>query len=349
MPSERVIRFACQIVVLVWIAAVLGWRELAPREVRVPIQTSAFSVPADPEPAPEARLETPPEAEPERPPEAEPEPPTEAEPERADEPAPEPMEVADLPEVPEPDAAVREPALPEPPSAPPVEPAERVANAVPEPPRETRAAEEPAAPADVSRARVPAPAVPEPDVRELAVQTVAEADVARGSALLTGDGGFPVLESRYESFGSFREYARAMQGLGARFVVVERRAILGTIDPWTLQPGELRDAASLSPRARDYAGEPALLAAGRTVRQRHGRRAEIMMLVPRRIDAALFGGIARALAVRGQDPSAYRQILARYERGPGGTLHLRVETAVGKDGHEEPLPLLFDLRRLVSA
>ena len=64
---------------------------------------------------------------------------------------------------------------------------------------------------------------------------------------------------------------------------------------------------------------------------------------------ALFGGIARALAARGREPGAYRQILARYERGPGGRLHLRVESAIARDGRREPLPLLFDLRSLVRA
>ncbi|NNL65775.1 MAG: hypothetical protein HKP30_06000, partial [Myxococcales bacterium] len=157
------------------------------------------------------------------------------------------------------------------------------------------------------------------------------------------------LESRYEGFGSFRDYARAMQSLGARFVVVQRRAIVGTIDPWTLEAGTLRDPGALSPRARDYAGEPALLPASRTVRRRHGNRAEVMMLVPRRIDAALFGGIARALEARGREPAAYRQIQARYERGPGGALRLRVEKAIRKDGREEPLPLLFDLHSLARA
>jgi hypothetical protein len=71
-----------------------------------------------------------------------------------------------------------------------------------------------------------------------------------------------------------------------------------------------------------------------------------MMLVPRRIDAALFGGIARALEARGRAPEAYREILARYERGPGGRLRLRVEKAITRDGREEPLPLLFDLQSL---
>jgi hypothetical protein len=182
----------------------------------------------------------------------------------------------------------------------------------------------------------------------LPVLAVDESDVARGGALLTGEAGFPALESRYEGYGSFRDYARAMQRLGARFVVVDRRRIVGTIDPWTLERGELGDPAGLSPRARDYAGEPELLRAGRLVRREHGARAEVMMLVPRRIDAGLFGGIARALEARGREPQSYRQIRAHYERGPRGSLRLRVETAVRRDGREDPLPLLFDLDGLAG-
>jgi len=73
-----------------------------------------------------------------------------------------------------------------------------------------------------------------------------------------------------------------------------------------------------------------------------------MMLVPRRLDAGLFGGIARALEARGRRPASYRQIRARYERGPRGGLRLRIETAVGRDGREESLRLLFDLDRLAG-
>ena len=346
MPTDRAIRWACQLVVVVWLATALGWRELAPREVRVAVQpTSVEAVALPPAPAAEPEEET--EAETENAEAPEPAPPEiaeapEPEPAEAPEPEPAPVDVAEAPE-PEPIEAAEIPELaaaeePEPLEAEPapLEPAE-LPEADPAP---LEVAEAPAPePAPTLEAPLAAPPLP--------LQTVSEADVARGGTLLTGDEGFPVLESRYEAFGSFGDYARAMQALGARFVVVERHAILGTIDPWTLEAGTLADAAALSPRARDYAGEPALLAASRTVRRRHGNRAEIMMLVPRRIDAALFGGITRALEARGRAPGAYRQILARYERGPGGSLRLRVEAAVGKDGRKEPLPLLFDLSRLV--
>lgn len=336
MPNDRAIRHACQVVVLIWIATVLGWRELGPREIRVPVRTTsieAMAVPPEAEPEPAAESTLPPD-EPTLPPEppaeietaAEPEPAGEPEPLEPEPPALEPNEVAEIPEpIAEPPAS--EILEPEPAPAP-----------VAQVPSETPL---PAAPDPAPAARLESPPLP--------VQRVAEADVARGGTLLSGDDGFPVLESRYEGFGSFREYARAMQNLGSRFVVVNRRAIVGTIDPWTLEPGALGDASALSPRARDYAGETALLPASRAARRRHGNRAEIMMLVPRRIDAALFGGIARALEARGREPGAYRQILARYERGPGGQLRLRVESAVARDGRTEPLPLLFDLQSLTRS
>jgi len=369
-PTDRALRMACQAIVVLWIAAFLGWRDLAPREVRVAVTATAIEtreLPPAPEPevpAADAPVEPEPEAlaeeepEPEELADEEPEPLAEEpetlaeaepppEPETLAEPAPEPPAALAAHE-PELDAPLEAPPIPRPalPEREPqdfaeVEPSEP---AMPEPDAE-RAAERARdlAPAPAV-AEAPAPRAPEP----LPPTSVGEADVAFGGTLLSDANAFPALESRYEGYGSFREYARAMQRLGARFVVVDRRAIVGTIDPWTLETGALGDPAGLSPRARDYAGEPELLRASRAVRRTHGRRAEVMMLVPRRLDAGLFGGIARALEARGHDPARYREIRARYERGPGGRLHLRVEAAVRRDGGEEPLPLLFDLDRLAS-
>lgn len=347
-PTDRAIRIACQGIVLLWIAAFLGWRALAPEEVRVPVSVSTTILETpEPEPAleetppePEELAEARPEPEPPEPePTAEPEP--EREPRRTEplpEPAPAELAERDAPqETPEPEpppplaATSPAPAPPEPAAAP--------APRAPTPPEPVAPALAEAAPA-ANAAPLDAPAVP--------LLAVDEGDVARGGTLLREDAGFPMLESRYESYGSFRDYAAAMRRLGAEFVVVHQHTIVGTIDPWTLETGRLTDPAALSPRARDYAGEPELLRAGRAVRHDVGSRAEVMMLVPRRMDAGLFGGIARALEARGREPSSYREIRARYERGPGGSLRLRVEAAVRRNGDEEPLPLLFDLDQLAG-
>lgn len=381
--SDRAIRLACQGVVLLWIVSFLCWRGLAPREVRVPVNATAIvTEPLPEEPEVEAARPPAPEQIAAR---AEPE--STVEPAAAP-PAgtpPAPLAAVTIPELlGETDASGREldPAAVEREVEREVaereierEAAERAAEiAHAEPPKPREAAPVPApralAPTPVSaptpRAAPPAPvpapapalaaaavpAVPpargEPAPDALPVRKVDESDVARGGALLGGEGGFPPLETRYESYGSFRQYADAMRKLGAQFVVVRAREIVGTIDPWTLETGALSDPAGLSPRARDFAGEPELVRASRAVRREHGTRAEVMLLVPRRIDAGLFGGIARALEAAGREPSAYRQIRARYERGPSGGLRLRVESAVRRDGREEPLPLLFDLDGLAG-
>ena len=99
---------------------------------------------------------------------------------------------------------------------------------VPEPPQVAAAEKPPPKPAPVK----PEPAPPKQAAPEPAAATtpVLAADLSRGAALLNAGGDFPVLSCSYESFPSFRAYARAMTGLGARFVAVRRRAILGSVD-----------------------------------------------------------------------------------------------------------------------
>ena len=81
----------------------------------------------------------------------------------------------------------------------------------------------------------------------------------------------------------------------------------------------------------------------RAARERFGSDAVVMMLVPRAVDAGLFGGISRALAGRGDDHQAYREIRGRYQRRPGGGVRLRVDRGTRLDGSEVAMDLLFDL------
>jgi hypothetical protein len=67
-----------------------------------------------------------------------------------------------------------------------------------------------------------------------------------------------------------------------------------------------------------------------------------MMLVPREIDAGLFGGIARMLAARGDHHAAYHEIRGRYERARSG-VRLRVNAGIRPDGTSVAMDLLFDL------
>lgn len=188
---------------------------------------------------------------------------------------------------------------------------------------------------------------------ELAAQPepmpVGPTEVARGEALLDAGGSFPVLNFDYEAFPSFRSYARAMVRLGARFVIVDRREIVSGLDIETGAIAEFSGAARFSPRARDYTGEPGLDAPARAARERFGERAVVMMLVPRSLDAGLFGGLARVLDESGQSRDALREIRGRYERAAGGGVHLRVDAALRRDGRSVPIETLFDLGQIAGA
>jgi len=204
--------------------------------------------------------------------------------------------------------------------------------------------EEPSPPAEPPEA-APEPAV-DPPAPEPAPTRVGRAELARGGELLDGGGDFPALSCSYEDFRSFREYARAMKDLGARFVVVRQRSIVGGVD---VENGVVAEAdldAEFSPRARDYTGEPGLANLARAARARFGGDAVVMMLVPRDLDAGLFGGLARAFHERGESHDDYREIRGRYERAASGGVRLRVDSAIRLDGTSTPVDLVFDLTEI---
>jgi len=182
-----------------------------------------------------------------------------------------------------------------------------------------------------------------------AVANVGSDELAVGERLLAANGSFPVLSAGYDDFRSFRSYARAMHALGARFVVIRDREIVGAAD---LERGRLEATGSLagfSPRARNYTGEPALSALTRHARERYGEGAVIRMLVPRKLDAGLFGGIERQLADRGDAYDRYTELRGRYLPAPDGSARFRVESALRTDGTEVALELLFDLGQIAGA
>jgi len=197
----------------------------------------------------------------------------------------------------------------------------------------------------------PAPPEPEPAPEPEPVappQVLSASDVRRGDAWLSAGGSFPIISASYDGLQSFRRYAEAMTSIGARFVVVSRQRIVGEVD---LASGSLRPPVldrPFSPRARDYTDEPALAAPARRVRQRYGGDAVIMLLVPRALDAGLFGAIARELSNRGEGPEAFRQVEGRYEQGPGGGLRLRLEAAERLDGSRLALSSIFELSRFAG-
>lgn len=189
----------------------------------------------------------------------------------------------------------------------------------------------------------------DPSGSDAVPRAVGKDELAEGARWLDGDGRFPALSCSYEDFDSFPAYARAMTALGARFVVVRHRSVVGALD---IERGWLEASAldaSFSPRARDYSGEPALARLSDEARERYGEGAEVMMLVPRELDAGLFGGIARALAEQGRAPDELQEIRGRYQRAPDGGIRLRVDGAVSRDGTPVSLDLLFDLGDIARA
>jgi hypothetical protein len=174
---------------------------------------------------------------------------------------------------------------------------------------------------------------------------VGAAEIARGGELLDA-GAFPVLVASYAEFPSFRDYALAMQALGARLAIVRGGRIVGHVDLERGVVGEGRLRGEFSPRARDYSDEPGLAGVAAAARLRFGAGSEVMLLVPRQIVASLFGAIAGALPREAGELGGLREVRARYLRGPGGGVRLRVDAAVRRDGGEAPLDLLFDLGAL---
>jgi hypothetical protein len=135
-----------------------------------------------------------------------------------------------------------------------------------------------------------------------------------------------------------------MGALGARFVVVEDRRIVGEVDAKGEVLGMAVPVGHFSPRARDYSDEPALASARRRVFERFGPGATVMMLVPRELDAALFGSVSKWLVARGEFASDYRALDAHYGTDASGNLLLHVDSGTRLDGSYKDLSLVFDLQ-----
>jgi len=191
------------------------------------------------------------------------------------------------------------------------------------------------------------PASPTPGT-ESRPAPVTAAQLREGETLLAAAGSFPVLSCSYERFGGFFHYARAMHALGARFVVVRQRRIVGEWDLAERRLQTLTLAGAYSPRARDYSEEPALRDVTRSVREEFGTGAELMMVVPKALDAGLFGGIAQGLRERGDSHAGYRELRGRYERSAEGGVRIRIEQGLRDDGGVTPIELVFDLGEIAA-
>jgi len=191
----------------------------------------------------------------------------------------------------------------------------------------------------------PAPAPEASKPRSVVAST---ADVTRGEALLAGERPFPALSASYAAYGSFQQYAASMVRLGARFVVVRSRAVVGSADLRSGRFGKVAALAGFSPRARNYTDEPALRTLARAAQQRYGAGASLRMIVPRRLDAALFGALARAIEAQGSSLADLREIRGRYHPSAAGGIVLATESLVTRAGKVLPFALRIDLSRVMS-
>jgi hypothetical protein len=195
----------------------------------------------------------------------------------------------------------------------------------------------------------PPPALtPEPRRVEPRTTPVSARDFTLGSGLLDGGGAFPALSFGYDEFPSFVAYARAMVDLGARFVVVRNRQIVGSVDLDSRSVGNQPLGTGFSPRARDYTSEPGLASIAAAARERFGGGSVVMMLVPRRLDAGLFGGLARVLSEHGESHAGLSEVRGSYQRVPGGGVRLRVDRALRRDGTFVDVEAVFDLRAIAG-
>ena len=217
---------------------------------------------------------------------------------------------------------------------------------MPEPKQPEVASTKPSAPA-----AEPAPELehaPEPQRLDPHPTPVSARDFTFGSDLLDGGGAFPALSFGYDEFPSFVSYARAMVGLGARFVVVRNRQIVGSVDLDSRSVGNEPLGTGFSPRARDYTSEPGLASIAAVARERFGGGSVVMMLVPRSLDAGLFGGLARVLSEHGESHAGLSEVRGSYQRVPGGGVRLRVDRALRRDGSFVDVEAVFDLRAIAE-
>ena len=191
----------------------------------------------------------------------------------------------------------------------------------------------------------PAPPPAEP-VAEPEPMVADRYDAARGAASRPGERPFPAVSASYDDLGSFDRYARAMLDLGARFVVVRGMEVVGEVDIHTRRAGPVGALTGFSSRARNYTDEPALRPLSQVATEAFGEGASLRMIVPRRLDAALFGSLARAIESNGRSIDELREIRGRYRRAAGGGIAFATESVVASDGGVTPLRVTIDLSRI---
>jgi hypothetical protein len=163
-------------------------------------------------------------------------------------------------------------------------------------------------------------------------------------------GAFPAIIAQYRRTLGFRRYAVAMQALGGRFVLWDRRArtLAFELDPITgrVYPVDTTRLRGLSPRSRDVSDEPALRPSIERVQQvGHNAHHAALVLVPLAVDYAMLAGLKQALQATGLSLQAFTTFHGVYTLREGDLL-LTITSGTTRRGQEVQLRISCNLSAL---
>ena len=208
----------------------------------------------------------------------------------------------------------------------------------------------------VSLERIPDP-VNNPPVRRRpkVISKVYRVDnsLVRSGMALVGDKGenlglFPSITANYRVTLGFESYVKSLQNLGARFFIRDRieRKLVGEVDFQTLYLSPIRHLKGLSPRSRIISGELGVDKYIELANVMFGQGDyQMILLLPLQIDAALIGGMEKALRQSGYDVRNFISLEARYEKDSRG-LWLIVLSGTYRTFESIPFRIRFNLDNL---
>jgi hypothetical protein len=174
-------------------------------------------------------------------------------------------------------------------------------------------------------------------------------DVGRSLLGVDGkqSGTIPPITMDYQRTLGWRGYIEAMERLGGRFVILDRRTdrVRGLVDLCKSDVIPTRDAdlLGLSPRLREIQQEDATGPLMARARAKFGEGDyALVLLLPLNVDFDIVGGIAKRLADSGIDIKTVARVLGEYE-GPAGALRLQAREVVFRDGRLSSVNFTIDL------
>jgi len=208
----------------------------------------------------------------------------------------------------------------------------------------------------VSLERIPDPvSKPPARSRPKVISRVYRVDnsLVRSGMALVGDkgehlGSFPSITANYRVNLGFETYVKSLKSLGARFFIRDRieRKLVGEVDFQTLYLSPIRHLKGLSPRSRIISSELAVNKYIELANVMFGQSDyQMILLLPLQIDAALIGGMEKALRQSGYDVRNFISLEARYEKDSRG-LRLIVVSGTYRTLESIPFRIRFNLDNL---